>query len=185
MSKFLNLRQSIAVAGIGALALVTPSTAGAVELNEVGQASTVQSAEVATNAGIMSDAVKMKMSNFPRRAEVRDDDQYLVYTLKDGREIGLPDPNQPVPLVDAGFQPDRRGFWIELTPLEQQIVANGGSAGIAGTICVTTGGAACAVATAAAAVIATYVSNRGVCPNKQRLVTYHGWNGRIQRAECR
>lgn len=51
--------------------------------------------------------------------------------------------------------------------------------------CAATGGTACVVAGIAAAVISTYISDRGVCPNNQRLVSYHGWNGRIQGAECR
>lgn len=185
MSLTNSFTRSLLVAMVGAMTLAAPQTAIANEVaHDTVPVATNGVAEI-TGTALMSDAIKMKRSRFPRTELTENGVRYLVYSLDDGRIIGLPDPDQPTHLVNAGFRPGNRGSWVELTPLEQKIIANGGAAGVAGAICAASAGAACVVAGVAAAVIATYVSDKGVCPNEARLVTYHDWRGRIQSAECR
>lgn len=129
-------------------------------------------------------AHELDQSDLTRRVDTVGGEDFFVYTLEDGRELGIPAAlTQPSPLVSGG--PAIAGPWIELTPLEQKSLAGGVSAFLTAALCAGSFGAACGIATAIAGAAMVYVSERGVCPNEQRLLLEFTWMGDVRGASCR
>ncbi|RNE48134.1 hypothetical protein [Corynebacterium alimapuense] len=129
-------------------------------------------------------AHELEQSDLARRVDVVGDVEFFVYTLEDGRELGIPAAlTQPSPLVSGG--PAIAGPWIELTPLEQQMLAGGATGFLAAALCAGSFGAACGIAGAVAGAAMAYVGTRGVCPNNQRMLIEFTWGGNVRGAACR
>lgn len=129
-------------------------------------------------------AHELEQSDLTRRVDTVGNEDFFVYTLEDGRELGIPAAlTQPSPLVSGG--PAIAGPWIELTPLEQQSLAGGVSGFLTAALCAGSFGAACGIAAAIAGAAMVYISDRGVCPNHQRLLLEFTWMGNIRGASCR
>lgn len=179
------------------LAGVAASAAMLVMVTPVAQAAPVTASEPAQVQATGGDAVEidpsaivemvenLEASDLPRTHTVVEGQPVTTYTLDNGTEITIPDNwNQPVPYVSAG--PSLAGPWIELTPLEQQMLVGGGVAGLAAAICTASAGVACPVATAAATAAGFWLSNNGgVCSNNRRLLIEMTWAGGVRGINCR
>ena len=86
---------------------------------------------------------------------------HYVYSFTDGSALSFPTAAEFENRVSAGFENGQ--IWLELTPFEQKMAAAGGV--IAGSL-------------------GFYVSERGVCPNNQRMTLYYTRSGSYSWARC-
>lgn len=124
---------------------------------------------------------ELERSDLPREYREVDGVPIAEYTVSDGGVFALPAPAAFENRVRAGIE--GWSIWVEYTPMERQMAANGGVAGIAAGICLA-GPVACVVSAVIAAALITYISTKGVCPNNQRLVMYYSYRGAVERAYC-
>ncbi|MBC3185391.1 hypothetical protein H7347_02160 [Corynebacterium sp. zg-331] len=124
---------------------------------------------------------ELERSDLPRGYREVDGVPIAEYAVGDGGVFALPAPAVFENRVRAGIE--GRSIWVEYTPLEQQMAANGSVAGIVAGICLA-GPVACVVSAVISAALITYISTMGVCPNSQRLVMYYSYNGFVKRDYC-
>lgn len=133
---------------------------------------------------LQNTARQLKESELPRQVNERGGEAFYVYELDDGRSIGMPTKlTDPAPRLSAG--PALAGPWVEYTPLEQKMLANGSVEAVVLAICAATTGIGCAVAQIMAIAAMTYISEKGVCSNDRRLLVEYTWGGTVRGVQCR
>lgn len=106
---------------------------------------------------------------------------HYIYSFTNGSTLSFPSAAEFENRMSAGFENGQ--IWLELTPFEQKLAATGGIGGIEAAVC-TAGPAACVVGGIIAGGLAFYVSERGVCPNDQRMTLYFTRSGSFSWARC-
>lgn len=175
---------------LGAVALALTVTMGAVPAahaapqNPSPAASTISTMSDQHLEEITKEAFDLEASSIPRHMVNRNGVDFIVYELDTGVNLAMPAYlTRPTPRVNAGTA--LAGPWVELTPLDQKALFTGATAGVAAAICAGTAGIACGASAAIAAAASTYVSEKGVCPNDQRLLLELTWGNAIRGASCR
>lgn len=110
------------------------------------------------------------------------DDGTVTFDL-DGVLLNLVNPYVPVPYVSAGRESG--GFWIELTPKEQDLIIAGSGAAVGAAICAipAVGWAACSVIGIVLAGATVILSHEGrKCSGRIRM--HYSWSGAVRGSEC-
>lgn len=178
-----------------AAAMLAASSAIAVPVgaaSELGPDSTVRQAqraypqlgEAEFRQALVDAAHELQDAGYPHTLEERSGDMFVVYALPNSGELGIPmEALSDGEKVSGGVA--AAGPWFEFTPLEQEMLAQGTLAGIVAGICLApVGKPVCVIATALAAAAGAYVSERGVCPNNQRLLIEYTWRGTVRGANA-
>lgn len=181
----------VAFAAASALFTSTLSPANATEETVPATTSATENTPQTTqgDADLEQIAVSIKGSDLPRETREQDGVTYTSYTLESGMKFNVPDTATPDP-ADGGISPFLSagpaidGPWVELTPMEQEMVAGGGAAALTALICAS-GPWSCAVASAITVALGIYIANYGVCPNNQRLLVEFTWSGQVRGSTCR
>ena len=125
-------------------------------------------------------------SDLPREVVEEDGENFIVYELENGGEIGMPASlTHGQSRIRVG--PAIKGPWVELTPTEQRMLIAGQEAALVRLICRTTpqGRGICSISTVIASTMFVYLQENGACPNNQRLLIELNWAGRLRGAQCR
>ncbi|WP_156844898.1 hypothetical protein [Corynebacterium maris] len=121
-------------------------------------------------------------SDLPRE-HAHEGEQTVTFTLKDGVELTLPDFEAPQPYVSGGI--DDNGFYIDFTPLEQDLIAGGGGVALGAAICAIpgVGWAACTVVGAIISGATVVLSHNRPCGDNW-IRFHYNWAGQPQGTSC-
>jgi hypothetical protein len=117
-------------------------------------------------------------SDVPRTVN---DDSTVTFDLEH-MDLTLRDPHAVTPYVSGGREDG--GFWVEFTPLEQDMIIGGTGFALGTAICAIpgVGFAACTVVQGILAGAAVVLSHHKKC--NDRIKIHYGWNGRVRGNEC-
>lgn len=133
---------------------------------------------------LVQEAHDLENSTIPRHTVNHDGEDFIVYELSTGHELGIPASlTGPEPYLSAG--PALLGPWLELTPTEQKVVAGGSIGFITAAICGGSFGLACGIASTIAGAALGYIGDKGVCSNNRRMLLELNWGGGIRGVSCR
>lgn len=124
---------------------------------------------------------ELEASTLPRKEIASENELFYEYDLGEQGRLTFPASQTFENRISSGFENGQ--IWVELTPLEQKMAAAGGLGGVAAAVCLA-GPVACVVGGVIAGAIGVYVSERGVCPNEQRMVLYFRTDGRLSWGRC-
>ncbi|MEO5310324.1 MULTISPECIES: hypothetical protein [Corynebacterium] len=117
-------------------------------------------------------------SDVPRTVN---DDSTVTFDLEH-MDLTLRDPHAVTPYVSGGRE--NGGFWVEFTPLEQDMLISGSGFALGTAICAIpgVGWAACTVVGAIITGATVVLSHNKKC--NDRMKVHYGWNGRVRGNEC-
>lgn len=108
-------------------------------------------------------------------------DSTVTFSL-DGVKLTLRDPHALTPYASGGKE--NGGFWIEFTPMEQDMIISGSGFALGVAICAISGvgWGACTVIGALITGATVYLSHHKKCDD--RLKMHYTWHGKVQYGEC-
>lgn len=117
-------------------------------------------------------------SDVPRTVN---DDSTVTFDLEH-MDLTLRDPHAITPYVNGGRE--NGGFWVEFTPLEQDMIISGSGFVLGAAICAIpgVGWATCTVIEAVITAATVVLSHHKRCSN--RIKIHYTWDGRVRSSEC-
>lgn len=117
-------------------------------------------------------------SDVPRTVN---DDSTVTFDLEH-MDLTLRDPHAITPYVSGGKE--NGGFWVEFTPLEQDMIISGSGFALGAAICAIpgVGWAACTVVGAIITGATVVLSHHKKCNN--RIKIHYTWSGSVRSSEC-
>ncbi|VEH81556.1 Uncharacterised protein [Corynebacterium kutscheri] len=117
-------------------------------------------------------------SDIPRTIN---EDSTVTFNLG-SMDLTLPDPHAITPYVSGGRE--NGGFWVEFTPLEQDMIISGSGFALGAAICAIpgVGWAACTVVGAIITGATVVLSHHKKCNGRIRV--HYAWNGQLRGSRC-